>query len=1122
MRKTGYNNNRKKVLFLYLLLMPVLFFYQNCGQQKALVEEYDSPFTYDRVLVSEEIFEKSFEEGDEQIELDIIIDNACALEQCDEDSEAVSCELVNEKMDERLSSTQQHYSFMLDLDESFEISELEDYFFDDSVDESCVVGVTNVHEYKTDSFNDSYYASHQKAYLDDINFQQSTSSFKAEDLERVRVGVIDSGIGTSSDLPNVVLREDMRTATQKAKSCPSVYSNENPQHFHGSFVAGIIAAKSNNNTGMTGLAPNVDLYSYTAADCNGSLNNIAISNSILKAIAVDGVEVLNMSIGGSMPDDFGLRSAIVQAMNKNVIVVTSAGNSGLEIGPDHHSYYPAMYAADYPGVISVGALEDSSTKASFSNYSSGDSVTITAPGVNIVSTDGGAHRRSILQLDGEYSKGDGTSYSAPMVTAAIALTLGRLKKLKYSYDLLFIKDLVVNLGARKVTMFQSEVKYGAVLDLQKLAGVLATLQSGGSNESITAQPRIVEENGKTYIEIDADWDLTAAHHGARLGLFDTSGACNYTEPCILQDFDLTSLQGDKVFRLSLNEVAPMVPDLRDPNFSLNLSIAVYYRIPNKIDEETGEIINYKNNFGINASKSVDVRTLDNSDDSSQLKGEITNYRKDMQNLYISGWACFEGNNQAVTVSLKNYDTNATVQTNYSYVYPYMVPHGSPIDGSPYWPIGGGDYDLSTRDEKPYIADGIDIAFGKANSFKAGLEASPIIIEGCDTLTAAHGFEFILPLEDVANLNQAKVKVIASFGGASLTLDTENGKDHMVLPEIIDNEAGMDSLNIARGNDHFNIEGDLCSESPAPVEVEVSFTYEDFRIALFGSTSPDLEADFRNGFVHVYQYRNVKDNIYEFGESHDKMRAQIKRGHHSSQWGDLFAEAYDSYTEFQPNAYFIRHSNSDYVNSVNTSYDLRQIGTGEAINFYHQNEALIDVGSMVTMNVEASKEYQKAAATAPYSDSLSKYWDYYDVGQSFSSSLVGYAINTESEIGQSIEDEYGVKTILREIKKFETPLKKAAHILKNDHLEIDGRCGAGYNHNFSSQVNNYINYNPELRKYIQGYWLDSEQQPTEKQRDALQAAMKKVPLTLRFFQDGKMVKHIVTDFGDSFEEVGYPF
>lgn len=158
---------------------------------------------------------------------------------------------------------------------------------------------------------------------------------------------------------------------------------------HGSIIAGIIGAVTNNNQGISGVAWDVKIMSVRGLDENGNGTSLTLSQSITYAVD-NGAEIINASWGGYF-DDATLRNSIVYAQSKNVLFVTVSGNGGADsIGDDNDvtPVYPANYhLAPYSlnNVISVAASDKYDNLASFSNYGA-TSVHVCAPGVNIIST----------------------------------------------------------------------------------------------------------------------------------------------------------------------------------------------------------------------------------------------------------------------------------------------------------------------------------------------------------------------------------------------------------------------------------------------------------------------------------------------------------------------------------------------------------------------------------------------------------------------------------------------------------------------------------------------------------------------------------------------------------------
>ncbi len=158
---------------------------------------------------------------------------------------------------------------------------------------------------------------------------------------------------------------------------------------HGTLVAGIIHL----------FAPEARIVPIRAFDAYGNTTMFQIVEGVYRATALD-ADVINMSFSIDEDSDV-LRRAIVDARSHGVVLVASAGNNA----SDSRNVYPAAYAQ----VIGVGATDFNDRIASFSNY--GESVSIVAPGAYVVSTVPG----------GKYAAAWGTSFSAPIVSGAIAL-----------------------------------------------------------------------------------------------------------------------------------------------------------------------------------------------------------------------------------------------------------------------------------------------------------------------------------------------------------------------------------------------------------------------------------------------------------------------------------------------------------------------------------------------------------------------------------------------------------------------------------------------------------------------------------------------------------------------------
>jgi thermitase len=221
-----------------------------------------------------------------------------------------------------------------------------------------------------------------------IDLQAGWGAFDTSNT--VVVAVIDSGIcGDHPDLQGRIMT-----------GFDFVQNDVVPQDEfgHGCSVAGVIAANPNNDTGIAGIAPNVQIMPLRVLDDRGLGGYAGIAQAIIYA-ADNNADIINLSLAGPRYSQI-LADAVAYAIDNGVIVVAAAGNQGVSA-----TYYPA----GFPDVIAVGATNSQSQRANFSNY--GETVMVYAPGQDILATN----------IGGDYEMQSGTSFAAPIVTGMIAL-----------------------------------------------------------------------------------------------------------------------------------------------------------------------------------------------------------------------------------------------------------------------------------------------------------------------------------------------------------------------------------------------------------------------------------------------------------------------------------------------------------------------------------------------------------------------------------------------------------------------------------------------------------------------------------------------------------------------------
>ena len=293
--------------------------------------------------------------------------------------------------------------------------------------------IAEIDDYETDAAIDSVDYSQYQWYKDKIN----ASNIKTQSGNGVKVAVIDTG----ADLDH----RDLESNIAGSICVIDGYSDTTGEddHSHGTHVAGIIGADDDGD-GITGIAPEVDLYIIKAANERGNLS----ANNILKAVqqAIDyDVDVINMSFGTYGRSE-AFAKIIDKAVSKGIVCVGAAGNDGIS-----SKHYPAAF----DNVISVGASTINDDLAYYSNY--GDWVDLTAPGGN--GTENGTSIYSDL-LNNSLGIKNGTSQATPMVSATAALLLGTGKITETGEDrvnavrdaiLNTVKDITYSYGSHSIT-----------------------------------------------------------------------------------------------------------------------------------------------------------------------------------------------------------------------------------------------------------------------------------------------------------------------------------------------------------------------------------------------------------------------------------------------------------------------------------------------------------------------------------------------------------------------------------------------------------------------------------------------------------------------------------------------
>lgn len=215
----------------------------------------------------------------------------------------------------------------------------------------------------------------------------------------IKIGIIDSGVKTD--------HEDLLGKT----------SGDLPDgEYHGTHVAGICGANSNNSKGGRGVDWNAQIYSQRIFDASGYIGDVNTANKIINAVN-NGTHIMNHSWGGP---DFSstVRIAFSYAYKMNRVSTVAMGNDYLYGNP---TSYPAAFGQ---GILAVGSTTDNDVRSNFSQ--TGNHIDVTAPGgINPFNS---TNLHDIWSSWGpstnSYRYVAGTSMATPVVTGIASLLKG--------------------------------------------------------------------------------------------------------------------------------------------------------------------------------------------------------------------------------------------------------------------------------------------------------------------------------------------------------------------------------------------------------------------------------------------------------------------------------------------------------------------------------------------------------------------------------------------------------------------------------------------------------------------------------------------------------------------------
>ncbi|RDY65895.1 peptidase S8 [Lysobacter soli] len=298
----------------------------------------------------------------------------------------------------------------------------------------------NVEYVEVDKLNKPYLTPNDTRYSEQWGYS-GTYGIKANQAWDVTngagsvVAVLDTGITSHSDLSaNVLPGYDFIIDTTvsndgngrdsdpsdpgdwvSANQCGGSHAAQ-PSSWHGTHVAGTIAAVTNNAKGVAGVAYGAKIVPVRVlGTCGGYDSDIADAIIWASGGTVSGVpananpaEVINLSLGGSGACGTTTQTAINGAVSRGTTLVIAAGNDNTNVSN--------ASPANCNNVIAVASITSTGARSSFSNY--GSLIDIAAPGSNILST---LNSGSTTPGAETYASYNGTSMATPHVAGVVAL-----------------------------------------------------------------------------------------------------------------------------------------------------------------------------------------------------------------------------------------------------------------------------------------------------------------------------------------------------------------------------------------------------------------------------------------------------------------------------------------------------------------------------------------------------------------------------------------------------------------------------------------------------------------------------------------------------------------------------
>lgn len=261
---------------------------------------------------------------------------------------------------------------------------------------------------------------------------------KAWDITQGSEGTVIAIVDTGIDLSHPDLKDKLLPgfSALKDKDDSHGQTKGGDDNGHGTHCAGISAGIGNNGVGISGIALKNKILPVRVLGGAGSGSMFSIAKG-LEWAANNGAKVISMSLGGpSSVMDIVVERAVKKAIAKDAVVVAAMGNSAKE---------EKMVPACIKGVVAVGATDNKDVKAPFSTF--GSHITVSAPGVNILSTFPTYDVALSQYFPKNYASLSGTSMATPVVSGVVGLMRAKYPSMNREQIIEKLKKSVDDLGS---------------------------------------------------------------------------------------------------------------------------------------------------------------------------------------------------------------------------------------------------------------------------------------------------------------------------------------------------------------------------------------------------------------------------------------------------------------------------------------------------------------------------------------------------------------------------------------------------------------------------------------------------------------------------------------------------